>query len=74
MTNLTPREIECVVLYASCMQEKEIAEELGCSNSTVSVHIQSARIKTNLPFTKLLIPYAYANKLITPEQAMKRYE
>ncbi|WER47934.1 response regulator transcription factor [Cupriavidus sp. WKF15] len=63
-TDLTPRELEVVRLYAQGMQLIEIAAKLGRSVSTISSQKTVAMRKLGVHTNTGLIRYAYENGLI----------
>jgi two-component system capsular synthesis response regulator RcsB len=63
-TDLTPRELEVIRLYAQGMQLNEIAAKLGRSVSTISSQKTVAMRKLSVHTNTDLIRYAYENGLI----------
>lgn len=63
-TELTPRELEVVRLYAQGFQLTEIASKLGRSVSTISSQKTVAMRKLNIQTNTDLICYGYENGLI----------
>jgi DNA-binding CsgD family transcriptional regulator len=58
LSQLTPRERECLVRLAKGLKTSEIAAEFDVSISTVHTYLKRAREKLNLPSIEHLIGYA----------------
>lgn len=43
--SLSEHQIACALLVAEGLQDKEIAQRIGCAVSTVKAHLQFARLK-----------------------------
>lgn len=61
---LTPREIEIVTLLASDQPDKQIADELGITESTLNTHKKHLFEKFNVYSKSGLITKAISNKII----------
>jgi DNA-binding NarL/FixJ family response regulator len=61
---LTPREREVIALVAKGLKNKEIAERLFISETTVTHHLSSIYSKLGVSHRLELVVYALANKLV----------
>lgn len=65
---LTPRELEVLVLIASAASNAEIAEQLFVGESTVKSHISSIFMKLGVRDRAAAIVYAFDRGLVSPKQ------
>ncbi|MFI7705141.1 response regulator [Nonomuraea sp. NPDC049480] len=63
---LTGREAEVLVLVGRAMSNKEIADHLVVSESTVKTHLNRAMAKLGLSSRAQAVAYAYEHGLVTP--------
>jgi DNA-binding NarL/FixJ family response regulator len=66
---LTSREAEVLVLVGRAMSNKEIANHLTVSESTVKTHLNRAMTKLGLSSRAQAVAFAYEHGLITPGEA-----
>lgn len=66
---LTSREAEVLVLVGRAMSNKEIADHLTVSESTVKTHLNRAMTKLGLSSRAQAVAFAYEHGLITPGEA-----
>ncbi|WP_188194922.1 response regulator [Nonomuraea sp. SYSU D8015] len=67
--SLTGREAEVLVLVGRAMSNKEIADHLTVSESTVKTHLNRAMAKLGLSSRAQAVAFAYEHGLITPGEA-----
>lgn len=63
---LSERELECTLLAASGMTNKEIAKDLGIAPDTVKKRIQNAMYRLDVPRRTALVAEAMRKAIIAP--------
>jgi DNA-binding NarL/FixJ family response regulator len=63
ISTLTEREREVITLIAQGLKNKQIADRLFISQTTVTHHLSSIYSKLNVSDRLELVVYAFANKL-----------
>jgi DNA-binding NarL/FixJ family response regulator len=66
---LTPRELDVLVLIASAASNAEIADQLCVGESTVKSHISSIFMKLGVRDRAAAIVYAFDRGLVTPKRS-----
>ena len=64
-TDLTPRQVEIVDLFARDKSYKEIANQLRISEETVRSHLTNVRYKLNVRSTRGAVAFAVLKGIIT---------